>query len=128
MASRSSSGVMPSRTSTSACCFRRSIPAGASFSLIKTFIGSCYRCAKGVHHIVDAPGQLRHVVRLDGWVRCDPELIAAELPVRLRIYDAVRPQSRCHRTGVDRLLEVDRDDDRAPQRRVADERLRKLTG
>src|SRR6478609_8879828 len=44
------------------------------------------------HHPVDAFRQRRHIVGFDGGEHGDPQLVAAELAVRLGVDDAVSPQ------------------------------------
>lgn len=60
---------------------------------------------------VDASDQLTHVVRLDRDERRHPQQGCAELAVGLRVDDAVRAQGPRDLGRVDRVVEVDRDDD-----------------
>ena len=56
----------------------------------------------------------------------DPQLVAAELAVRLDVDDPVRAQRLGHRGGVDRFVEVHGADDQRALGRVGDERRRVL--
>src|SRR6266702_3976633 len=61
--------------------------------------------------VVDAGGQRLHVGRVHRGEHADPQLVAAQLAVRLRVHDPVRPQHRRERRGVHLVIEVDRPHD-----------------
>ena len=60
-----------------------------------------------LRHVVDAGAQGGDVLGVDGREHGDAQLVAAELPVGLGVHDAVGPQDRGHRGGVDGVVEVD---------------------
>ena len=62
--------------------------------------------AERLHHVVDTGGEGGDVVGLDGGEHAHPELVAAELAVRIGVDDAVGPQGPVHRGVVDGVVEV----------------------
>src|SRR4051794_38259691 len=60
---------------------------------------------------VDAAGQRLDVIRVDRREHRDPQLVAAELAVGLRVHDSVGAQHLRDRRCVDGLGEIDRADD-----------------
>src|SRR6266545_3081033 len=74
--------------------------------------------------VVDAGGQRLHVGRVHRGEHADPQLVAAQLAVRLRVHDPVRPQHRRERRGVHLVIEVDRPHDLGALLRPGHERRR----
>ncbi len=72
--------------------------------------------------VVDARREGLDVGRVDGREHADAQLVAAELAVAVGVDDAVGPQRRADLGGVDRVVEVDRADDRRALGRIGDER------
>src|ERR1700743_2240145 len=103
---RNSSSDMSRPRSTSNFERSRSTPVSAIFSLTRTFIGrgNLARGADAVDVLdnpVDAPGQRLDVVRLDRREHPDPQLVAAELAVRLGVAEAVAADAPGRRPRAD---------------------------
>jgi hypothetical protein len=71
---------------------------------------------------VDARAQSLDVGWIDRGEHADPQLVAAQLAVRLDVDDAVCPQRGCEGRGVDLISEVDRADDQGALWRIDYER------
>src|SRR3954451_681322 len=80
------------------------------------------RGSDALDHVVDAGGQRRDVVGVDGREHADPQLVAAQLAVGLGVDDAVRAEDLGDGGGVERLGEVDGADAHRTLLRVGHER------
>ena len=74
--------------------------------------------------MVDASRKGGHVIRLDGREHGDPQLVAPQLSVRLRVDDAIGAQHPGHEGGVDGSAEIYGTDNVRPLVRLSHERGR----
>ncbi|MFX6201692.1 hypothetical protein ABTF50_20040, partial [Acinetobacter baumannii] len=81
---------------------------------------------QALDRVVDRADEASDVFRLDRDERRDAQLVAAELAIRLGVDDAVRAQTLRDRRSIDRVVEVDRDDDGGAVGGIGDERRRDL--
>lgn len=72
--------------------------------------------------VIDARGERGHVRRLHRGEHADAQLVAPELAVSGRVYDAVLAQRGDDLFGADRVIQVDGDDRIGARARVGDER------
>ena len=70
--------------------------------------------------MIDAGEQCTDVIRVHRGERRDAQLVAAQLPVRLDVDDAIGAQHGCQARCVDRFVEVDGADDLRTVGRVGD--------